>query len=81
MSELFKSEEIQTRLIEAFRKNNLEFTGKKEDDLEEGIKQHMTEFPPEPDIPIFLLNSYPLQSYFSKLIRYTFFVSFIIHFL
>ena len=70
VAEFFESEEIQTRLIEAFRKNNLEFTGKREDDLEEGIKQHVTEFPPEPDVPIFLLNSYPLQSYFSKVISY-----------
>ena len=73
VAEFFESEEIQTRLIEAFRKNNLEFSGKKEDDLDDGIKDHVAEFPPEPDVPIFLLNSYPLQSYFSKLIRYTLF--------
>ena len=73
VAEFFESEEIQTRLIEAFRKNNLEFTGKNEDDLEDGIKQDVAEFPPEPDVPIFLLKAYPLQSYFSKLIRYTFF--------
>ena len=71
MSELFKSEEIQTRLIEALRKNNLEFTGKKEDTLEDGIKQHVAKFPPEPDVPIFLLNSSPLQSHFSKFISST----------
>ena len=67
--EFFESEEIQTRLIEAFRKNNIEFTGKKDEDLDDGIKHNVVEFPPEPDVPIFLLGSYPLQSYFSKLIR------------
>ena len=70
VAEFFESEKIQTRLIEAFRKNNIEFTGKKDEDLADGIKNNVAEFPPEPDVPIFLLNSYPLQSYFSKLIRY-----------
>ena len=69
VAEFFESEEIQTRLIEAFRKNNIEFTGKKDEDLDDGIKHNVAEFPPEPDVPIFLLGSYPLQSYFSKLIR------------
>ena len=69
VAEFFESEEIQTRLIEAFRKNNIEFTGKKDEELDDGIKNNVAEFPPEPDVPIFLLNSYPLQSYFSKLIR------------
>ena len=76
VAEFFESDEIQTRLIEAFRKNNLEFTGKKKDDLEDGINDHVTEFPPEQDVPIILLNSYPLQLYFSKLISYTLFLFF-----
>ena len=38
VAEFFESEEIQTRLIEAFRKNNIEFTGKKDEDLEDSIK-------------------------------------------
>ena len=59
VAEFFESEEIQTRLIEAFRKNNIEFTGKKDEELDDGIKNNVAEFPPEPDVPIFLLNSYP----------------------
>ena len=56
VAEFFKSEEIQTRLIEAFRKNNIEFTGKKDEDLDDdGIKDNVAEFPPELDMPIFLL--------------------------
>ena len=72
VAEFFESEEIQTRLIEAFRKNNIEFTGKKDEDLDDSIKNNVAEFPSEPDVPIFLLAAYPLQSYFSKLIRYQF---------
>ena len=59
VAEFFESEEIQTRLIEAFRKNNIEFTGRKDEELDDGIKNNVAEFPPEPDVPIFLLNSYP----------------------
>ena len=70
VAEFFESKEIQTRLIEAFRKNNIEFTGKKDADLDDSIKNNVAEFPPEPDVPIFLLAAYPLQSYFSKVIRY-----------
>ena len=56
VAEFFESEEIQTRLIEAFRKNNIEFTGKKDEDLDDdGIKDNVDEFPPELDVPIFLL--------------------------
>ena len=56
LAEFFESEEIQTRLIEAFRKNNIEFTGKKDEDLDDdGIKDNVAEFPPELDMPIFLL--------------------------
>ena len=65
----FLSEKIQTQLIEAFRRNNLEFTGKKDEDFNDGIKNNVAEFPPESDVPIFLLGSYLLQSYFSKLVR------------
>ena len=51
-------------------KNNIEFIGKKDKDLiDDAIKHNVAEFPPDPDVPIFLLNSYPLQSYFWKLIR------------
>ena len=57
-------EEIQTRIIRAFRRNNLKLTGKKDEDLDDGIKNNIAEFPPEYDVPIFLLGSYPLQSCF-----------------
>ena len=70
VAEFFESEEIQTRLIEAFRRNNLIFKGKKDEDLDDGIKNNEAEFPPDSDMPIFLLSSYSLQSYFSELIRY-----------
>ena len=49
VAEFFESEEIQTRLIDAFRKNNMEFTGKKYEDLDDdGIEHNVAEFPPEP---------------------------------
>ena len=69
LAEFFESEEVQKGLIEACRRNNLEFTGHDEEDLTEGIKDSVDAFPPEPEVPIFLLKSYPLQSYFSQLIR------------
>ena len=65
-------EEIQTRIIRAFRRNNLKLTGKKDEDLDDGIKNNIAEFLLDSDVPIFLLGSYPLQSYISKLIRYQF---------
>ena len=40
-------EEIQTRIIRAFRRNNLKLTGKKDEDLDDGIKNNVAEFPPE----------------------------------
>ena len=72
VAEFFESEKIQTRLIEAFRRNNLIFKEKKDEDLDDGIKNNVAEFPLDCDVPIFLLGSYPLQSYISKLIRYKF---------
>ena len=44
VAEFFESEEIQTRLIEAFRRNNLEFTGKKEEELDDGIEQQESNY-------------------------------------
>ena len=69
LAEFFEQEDIQRRLIEACRQNNLEFTGHDEDDLSDGIKDSVEAFLPEPELPIYLLKSYPLQSYFSQLIR------------
>ena len=69
LAEFFEQEDIQRRLIEACRQNNLEFTGHDKDDLSDGIKDSVEAFPPEPELPIYLLKSYPLQSYFSQLIR------------
>ena len=39
----FEHEKIQTRLTEAFRRNNLKFIGKKDEDLDDGIKNKVAE--------------------------------------
>ena len=69
VAEFFEQEDIQIRLIEAFRKNNLHFQGFEKEVLENSIKEGVDAFPPQPKVPIFLLKSYGLQSYLSQLIR------------
>ena len=39
VAEFFESKKIQTQRIEVFRRNNLESTGKKYEDLNDGIKK------------------------------------------
>ena len=39
VAEFFESKKIQTQRIEVFRRNNLELTGKKYEDLNDGIKK------------------------------------------
>ena len=39
IAEFFESKKIQTQRIEVFRRNNLESTGKKYEDLNDGIKK------------------------------------------
>ena len=60
---------IQKRLEEAFRRNNLEYTGFEDQELETGIKKGIKSKVPEPPLPIFLMKSYALQSYLSTLMR------------
>ena len=69
VAEFFEQEDVQERLREAFRLNNLNFNGYAEDDLEDGIKEKVESWAPKPDVPIFLMKSYPLQSYLSQLMR------------
>ena len=69
VAEFFEEEDIQKRLIEAFRKNTLNFGGYEKEDLEKSIKENVESLAPEPPLPIFLMKSYPLQSYLSQLTR------------
>ena len=66
----FEDEEIQSRLREAIRKNNIDFAGLSEENNEIVIKKTVDLRPPPPPQPIFLLKSYKLQSYLSTLIRF-----------
>ena len=69
LAKFFEEPDVQARLREAIRKNNLEFSG-----YDEGaavaIKKSVESGPPPPPIPIFLMKSYNIQSYLSTLIRY-----------
>ena len=70
VAKLFEEEGIQKRLEEAFRRNNLEYTGFEDQELENGIKKGVkSKVVPEPPLPIFLMKSYALQSYLSTLMR------------
>ena len=69
LAKIFEEPDVQARLREAIRKNNLEFSG-----YDEGaavaIKKSVESGPPPPPIPIYLMKSYNIQSYLSTLIRY-----------
>ena len=70
VAKVFEEEGIQKRLEEAFRRNNFEYTGFEDQELENGIKKGVkSKVVPEPPLPIFLMKSYALQSYLSTLMR------------
>ena len=64
----FEQESVQRELREAVRKNNLEFAGYDQENVD--IKKKVEAKVPVPPKPIFVLTSYQLQSYLSTLIRY-----------
>ena len=49
-------------------KNNLEYSGFDDEEIEHTIKKVESKLP-EPPLPIFLIKLYPLQSYLSTMIR------------
>ena len=69
VAKFFEQDSVQTGLMEAFRKNNLEYAGFNDADMEHSIKKTVDSKPPEPPIPFFLMKAYPLQSYLSTLMR------------
>ena len=69
VAKVFEKENLQRKLEEAFRKNNSDYTGYDEDELEDGIKQSVQSQVPQPPVPIFLMKSYQLQTYLSTLMR------------
>ena len=71
MAEAFEDEYVNNKLMEAFRKNNIHYKGFTDDQVK--IKKKVETWPPKPKVPIFELKAYPLQSYFSQLIRYAIF--------
>ena len=72
IAKFFEEDDIQTRLIEACRKNNLDYSGFDEEDMEDTIKKKVESKLPEPPLHIFLMKAYPLQSYLSTVIRLVF---------
>ena len=70
VAKFFEEDDVQNRLREAIRKNNLEFSGFNEAEVDVNIKKSVDLKPPLPSKPIFIMKSYELQSYLSTLIRY-----------
>ena len=69
VAKLFEKPSLQRKLEKAFRRNNADFTGLDDEDLDESIKNSVESQVPEPPLPIFLMKSYDLQTYLSTLIR------------
>ena len=70
VAEVFEDQYVHDKLMEAFRKNNIHFKGFTEEELVgKPIKKKVVTWPPQPPLPIFIMKSYPLQSYLSQLIR------------
>ena len=71
VAEVFEDEYVHDRLMEAFKKNKEQFIlFDLAEQHEFRIKKKVESCPPKPLLPIFLMKSYNLQSYFSQLIRY-----------
>ena len=53
VAKLFEKPSLQRKLEKAFRRNNADFTGLDDEDLDESIKNSVGSQVPEPPLPIF----------------------------